>query len=87
MNPSLPWFTGPTLKKADSLTVAIGEPSEKDRWRFVVLCRRYTLKERLLDFAYKHQLPTSVGRFSLIDAQAILNPTNFITNSSIWLAK
>ena len=43
INRSLPWFTALTLKRGDSLTVAVGEP-EEGRWRFSVLCSRYTLR-------------------------------------------
>jgi hypothetical protein len=87
MNPTLPWFTGMTLKQGDKLIVAIGEPLEEGKWRFSVLHSRYKLKERLLDFAFKHKLPTGIGRFSIIDSQQILSPTNSITNSSPWLVK
>ena len=87
INPSLPSFSAPVLNRGHELTVAIGEPLEESRWRFVVLWSRYGLKERALDFAMKHRLPAGLGRLSIIDAQQILNPTNFITNSSIWLAK
>ena len=87
INRSLPWFAALALKRRDSLTVAVGEPLEEGRWRFSVLCSRYTLRARLLDYAFEYKLPTRVGRFTLLDSQQILSPTNSITNSSIWLAK
>jgi len=87
INPSLPFFSNPMMKRGGELTVAIGEPLEEGRWRFAVLWSPYGLKERALDFAMKHRLPTRIGRWSVIDAQQILNPTNFVTNSSTWLAK
>lgn len=87
MNPNLPFFAAPTLRSGGALAVAIGEPLEEGRWRFSVLSGRYALKVRLLDFASKHKLPTRVGRFSFLDAQQILNPTNYVTNSSAWLTK
>jgi hypothetical protein len=87
INSNLPFFNGPTLGRGRSLTVAIGEPLEEGRWRFSVLWGRYTLKVRLLDFASKHNLRTRIGRFSFLDAQQILNPTNYMTNSSTWLTK
>ncbi len=87
MNPHLPFFAAPTLGAGSSLTVAIGEPLDEGRWRFAVLWARYTFKARLLDFASKHKLPTGVGRFSFLDVQQVLNPTNYMTNSSTWLTR
>ncbi len=85
VNVNLPWFSGTTLKQGDSLTIAVGEPAEARRWRFNVLSSRYALRERALDFAMKHKLPIGIGRFSVIDSQGILNPTNCTTNTSVWL--
>jgi hypothetical protein len=81
MDPNLPFFNGPTLGRGRSLAVASGEPVDEGRWRFSVLGGRHTLKARLLDFASKHNLRTGIGRFSFLDAQQILNPTNYTTNS------
>ena len=85
INPGLPWSTGPTLKRGVSLALAVGEPSEAGRWRFCLRFSPYTLKERLLDYAFKHNLPTKLGPLLILDSQQILNPTNFITNYSPWL--
>src|SRR5881392_1896505 len=49
MNPSFPWFTAKPLDAGQSITVAVGEPSEGDKWRLKVLFTRYGLKERLLE--------------------------------------
>jgi hypothetical protein len=87
MNPNLPFFPARTLRGGGSVTMATGEPVEEGRWRFSVLWGRYTLKVWLLDFASKHNLPMGVGRFSFLDPQQILNPTNYVTNSSPWLTK
>lgn len=87
VNHSLPWFTAPTLRSGDSLTVAVGEPSDGGRWRLSVLRSRYKLKERCLDFVMTHKWPTGIGRLSLLNAQQILSPTNCVTNSSVWLEK
>ena len=85
INPGLPWSTGPTLKRGVSLALAVGEPSEAGRWRFCLRFSPCTLKERLLDYAFKHNLPTKLGPLLILDSQQILNPTNFITNYSPWL--
>src|SRR5438445_235200 len=61
INPGLPWSTRPTLKRGVSLALAVGEPSEAGRWRFCLRFSRYTLKERLLDYAFKHNLPMKLG--------------------------
>jgi hypothetical protein len=85
INPGLLWSTRPTLKRGGSLALAVGEPSEAGRWRFCLRFSRYTLKERLLDYAFQHNLPTKLGPLLILDCQQILNPTNFITNYSPWL--
>src|SRR5882672_3652814 len=60
INPGLPWFTSLTLKSGESLAIAVGEPSEAERWRFCLRYSRYTLKERLLDYSFQHRLPTKL---------------------------
>jgi hypothetical protein len=57
MNPSFPWFTATPLDPGESITVAVGEPTEGDKWRLKVLFIRYPLKERLREFCVKHSLP------------------------------
>jgi len=87
LNLKLPWFKGLTLKKGESLTIAVGDPQEEVQWRFTTTCSPYSFRIRLFDFALNHKLPIRAGRFRLLDTQKMLNPTNSITNSSVWLGK
>ena len=87
INRSLPWFKGATLKKGESLTIAVGDPQEEAQWRFTTICSPYTFHFRLLDFAYQHRLRLRLRQFKLLDEQEILSLTNSITNSSVWLGK
>ena len=57
VNPAFPWFSATPLKPRESMTVAVGEPNEGDKWRLTVLLTRYSLKERLREFCVKHSLP------------------------------
>ena len=50
VNPAFPWFSATPLKPRESMTVAVGEPNEGDKWRLTVLLTRYSLKERLREF-------------------------------------
>jgi len=55
MNPSLPWNTKEHLKGGDSMTIAVGEPNEPDRWRVQLRFVRHTLKDDWLSFARDHR--------------------------------
>ena len=89
INPSLPGFTRkPALKAGGSLRMAIGEPfndSETGRWRFAMSYVPYTWRERWLDFSMRHNLPLGLG--PVVDAQRILNPSNNVTATTVWLTK
>ncbi len=89
VNPSLPGFTkNPVLKAGASLRLAVGDPfsgPETGRWRFIMSFSRYSLRERWLDFSFRHRLPLKIGPIVLVDDQRILNPTNHVTVSSKWL--
>ncbi|HXJ56187.1 MAG TPA: hypothetical protein VNU68_05935 [Verrucomicrobiae bacterium] len=85
VNASLPGYTyGPLLKAGQTLTLAVGEPSEAGRWRLDMSFSRYTWRKRWLDFSFRHKL--SLG-LRLVDSQQLLDPTNHVTASSGWLAK
>ena len=88
INPKLPCRITPTLESGNSLTIAVGDPDEGNRWRLVMMrSRHYGWKERWLDLALDRNWPIGIGRFSLIDSQQILDQTNFVTDSSIWISK
>jgi len=76
MNPGLPWFTAKPLDAGESITIAVGEPIEGDRWRLRVLFTRYPLKERLRDFCAKHSLRFPLG-----------NPPVAQSTTSDWLSR
>jgi hypothetical protein len=57
VNPSFPWFTAKPLAAGESITVAVGEPTEGDKWRLKVLFIRYPFRERFRDFCVKHSYP------------------------------
>ena len=91
VNSSLPGFTySPVLKMGESLRLAVGEPSdlaETGRWRFSMSFSRYSAPERWLDFSFRHKLPLRLGPLVLVDEQRILNPSNHVNVSSVWLTK
>jgi hypothetical protein len=76
INPGFPWFTAKPLDPGESITVAVGEPTEGDNWRLKVLFVRYPFKERLRDFCVKHSLPFSFG-----------NPPVPQSTTSEWLSR
>ena len=57
VNSAFPWFTANPLKPGESMTIAVGQPNDGDKWRLNVRFARYPLKERLRDFCVKHSLP------------------------------
>ena len=91
INPNLPGFTRPPILKAGgSLTMAIGEPfyqSDSGRWRFAMWYVPNNWRERWFDFSSRHNLPLGFGPIVFVDAQRMLNPTNFITVTTAWLTK
>jgi hypothetical protein len=93
VNRSLPWFSGLTLKKGESETIAVGDPQgegvdgQETRWRFTTVCSPYSVRFRLFDFARAHNLPLRIGRFKLLDTQQMLRLTTAITNTSVWLGR
>jgi hypothetical protein len=56
INHALPWFTARTLKSKSSMTLAIGEPSEGQKWRLVLKFSRYTPREWLRDLQFKYPI-------------------------------
>ncbi len=89
VNPALPGFTrGPVLKAGGSLVLAVGVPfyaPETGRWRFSTSFTRYSVGLRWLDFSSRHHLPLKVGPIAIVDDQRILDKTNQVIVSSIWL--
>ena len=91
VNPSLPGFTfRHELKRGESVIMAVGEPAdapEARRWRFAMSSSRYSWKERWLDFSFQHKLPLKLGPIVLVDAQRVLNPSNYVSVATEWLRK
>jgi hypothetical protein len=85
----LPGFKKDYLLKAhDILTLAVGppfHPPETGRWRFCMSFTRYSLREKWLDFSFRHNLPLKVGPIKLVDDQRILTSTNHLVVTSEWL--
>jgi hypothetical protein len=75
VNPNLPQLKSPTLKSGQSLIIAIGDPTEGEKWRLSLKFTRYTLKERLRDYAFKFRLPLP---FKPPDIQTATSP--WLTN-------
>jgi len=77
INPALPWFTGKTLKSKGAQTVAIGEPSEGQKWRLVVRFTRYTPKEWLRDLQFKYSFLSRIP----------VGPLKVQTITSAWVTR
>ncbi len=91
VNRSLPGYSKtPVLNAHGTLTLAVGPPfraPETGRWRFCMSFTRYSLRERWLDFSFRHKLPLKFGRIQLVDDQRILSSTNHLIITSEWLVE
>lgn len=91
VNSNLPGYRyQPVLSSGDNVAFAVGEPldaTESVQWRFSMAFTRYSVRERLFDFSWRHKLPLQIGPLVLVDGQRILNPSNHVIVSTEWLAK
>ena len=74
VNSSLPWITLTPLKTGGSMTLAVGEPLDGERWRVQLRFSRCTIKERLYQFAIVHRVPPPLSR--LIPSMPPIQTTN-----------